>query len=32
MDLLTKRIHPTRHFNSGIIEIRQSVGDLVNGA
>ncbi|RWQ61201.1 MAG: hypothetical protein EOS83_03430 [Mesorhizobium sp.] len=30
--LLTKRIHPTQHFDSGIIEIRPSVGDLANGA
>ncbi|MER8863773.1 beta-lactamase family protein [Mesorhizobium sp. M0751] len=30
--LLTNRIHPTRHFNSGIASLRQSVGDLVNGA
>ncbi|SIT58483.1 hypothetical protein BQ8794_50585 [Mesorhizobium prunaredense] len=30
--LLTKRIHPTHHFDSGIIEIRPSVGDHVNGA
>ncbi|CCV12122.1 serine hydrolase [Mesorhizobium sp. STM 4661] len=29
--LLTNRIHPTRHFNSGIAELRQTVGDLVNG-
>lgn len=29
--LLTNRIHPTRHFNSGIAALRQSVGDLVNG-
>lgn len=28
--LLTNRIHPTRHFNSGIVELRQAVGDLVN--
>ncbi|PDQ22829.1 esterase [Mesorhizobium sanjuanii] len=30
--LLANRIHPTRHFNSGIAALRQSVGDLVNGA
>lgn len=30
--LLTNRIHPTRHFNSGIAALRQSIGDLVNGA
>lgn len=29
--LLTNRIHPTRHFDSGIISLRQAVGDLVNG-
>ncbi|WP_202360475.1 serine hydrolase domain-containing protein [Mesorhizobium sp. 131-3-5] len=29
--LLTNRIHPTRHFDSGIIPLRQTVGDLVNG-
>lgn len=28
--LLTNRIHPTRHVDSGIIELRQAVGDLVN--
>jgi len=28
--LLTNRIHPTRHFDSGIIALRQTVGDLVN--
>jgi CubicO group peptidase (beta-lactamase class C family) len=27
--LLTNRVHPTRHFDSGIVELRQSVGDLV---
>ena len=27
--LLTNRVHPTRHFNSGIAELRQAVGDLV---
>ncbi len=30
--LLTNRIHPTRHFDSGIVALRQAVGDLVNGA
>ncbi|MDP1730581.1 MAG: serine hydrolase [Devosia sp.] len=30
--LLTNRIHPTRHFDSGIASLRQLVGDLVNGA
>jgi CubicO group peptidase (beta-lactamase class C family) len=29
--LLTNRIHPTRHFDSGIISLRQTVGDLING-
>lgn len=29
--LLTNRIHPTRHFDSGITELRRAVGDLVNG-
>ncbi|HEV7275460.1 MAG TPA: serine hydrolase domain-containing protein [Devosiaceae bacterium] len=28
--LLTNRIHPTRHFDSGIVELRRAVGDLVN--
>lgn len=28
--LLTNRIHPTRHFDSGIIALRQAVGDRVN--
>lgn len=28
--LLTNRIHPTRHFNSGIAALRQAVGDRVN--
>lgn len=28
--LLTNRIHPTRHFNSGIATLRQTVGDCVN--
>lgn len=28
--LLTNRIHPTRHFDSGIIGLRRAVGDLVN--
>lgn len=30
--LLTNRIHPTRHFDSGILALRQDVGDLVNAA
>ena len=29
--LLTNRIHPTRHFDSGIHELRRRVGDIVNG-
>ncbi|WP_027055857.1 serine hydrolase domain-containing protein [Mesorhizobium erdmanii] len=29
--LLTNRIHPTRHFDSGIVSLRQAVGDLMNG-
>ena len=28
--LLTNRIHPTRHFDSGIVDLRRAVGDLVN--
>ncbi|WP_375449629.1 serine hydrolase domain-containing protein [uncultured Devosia sp.] len=28
--LLTNRIHPTRHFDSGIIALRRAVGDAVN--
>jgi CubicO group peptidase (beta-lactamase class C family) len=28
--LLTNRVHPTRHFDSGIIPLRRAVGDLVN--
>jgi len=28
--LLTNRVHPTRHFDSGIIGLRRAVGDLVN--
>ncbi|WDR06257.1 serine hydrolase [Devosia rhodophyticola] len=28
--LLTNRVHPTRHFDSGIIELRRAVGDAVN--
>lgn len=28
--LLTNRIHPTRHFDSGIAGLRRAVGDLVN--
>lgn len=30
--LLTNRVHPTRHFDSGIIALRRAVGDLVNQA
>ncbi|TGQ68406.1 MAG: serine hydrolase [Mesorhizobium sp.] len=30
--LLTNRIHPTRHFDSGIVSLRRAVGDIVNGA
>ncbi len=30
--LLTNRIHPTRHFDSGILALRQKVSDLVNAA
>jgi CubicO group peptidase (beta-lactamase class C family) len=30
--LLTNRIHPTRHFDSGILTLRQTVGDRVNAA
>ncbi|ADO41891.1 beta-lactamase [Ketogulonicigenium vulgare Y25] len=29
--LLTNRVHPTRHFDSGIFALRQEVGDLING-
>jgi CubicO group peptidase (beta-lactamase class C family) len=28
--LLTNRVHPTRHFDSGIIALRRAVGDIVN--
>ncbi|HTM77665.1 MAG TPA: serine hydrolase [Devosia sp.] len=28
--LLTNRIHPTRHFDSGIIPLRRAVGDAIN--
>jgi CubicO group peptidase (beta-lactamase class C family) len=27
--LLTNRVHPTRHFESGIAQLRQAVGDLI---
>lgn len=30
--LLTNRIHPTRHFDSGIVALRRAVGDLINAA
>lgn len=30
--LLTNRIHPTRHFDSGIVTLRRAVGDRVNSA
>jgi CubicO group peptidase (beta-lactamase class C family) len=30
--LLTNHIHPTRHFSSGIAELRREVGDIINGA
>ncbi|ENN85238.1 putative esterase [Rhizobium freirei PRF 81] len=30
--LLTNRIHPTRHFDSGILTLRQTISDLVNAA
>lgn len=29
--LLTNRIHPSRHTDSGIAELRQAVGDAING-
>jgi CubicO group peptidase (beta-lactamase class C family) len=28
--LLTNRVHPTRHFDSGIVALRRATGDLVN--
>jgi CubicO group peptidase (beta-lactamase class C family) len=28
--LLTNRVHPTRHFDSGIFELRRIVGDAIN--
>jgi len=28
--LLTNRVHPSRHFDSGILALRRAVGDLVN--
>ncbi|MEO5324519.1 serine hydrolase [Mesorhizobium sp. CC13] len=30
--LLTNRIHPTRHFDSGIVDLRRRTGDTINGA
>ncbi len=30
--LLTNRVHPSRHFNSGIVELRRATGDLINSA
>ena len=30
--LLTNRIHPTRHFDSGIVDLRRHVGDFISGA
>lgn len=30
--LLTNRVHPTRHFDSGITELRQATGDLINAS
>lgn len=29
--LLTNRIHPTRHFDSGIVDLRRHVGDFMSG-
>lgn len=29
--LLTNRIHPTRHFDSGIVALRRALGDAING-
>src|SRR5690606_36510539 len=28
--LLTNRVHPTRHFDSGILALRRAVGDAIN--
>jgi len=28
--LLTNRVHPTRHFDSGIVALRRAVGDVIN--
>lgn len=30
--LLTNRVHPTRHFDSGIFALRRQVADVINGA
>ncbi|MGJ8526983.1 serine hydrolase domain-containing protein [Maritalea sp.] len=30
--LLTNRVHPTRHFDSGIAQLRRAVGDLVTSS
>jgi hypothetical protein len=30
--LLTNRVHPTRHRETGIAELRRRVGDLIVGA
>lgn len=29
--LLTNRVHPTRHFDSGILALRRATADLING-
>ncbi len=29
--LLTNRVHPSRHFDSGIVDLRRATGDLING-
>ena len=29
--LLTNRVHPSRHFDSGIFALRRAVGDIING-
>lgn len=30
--LLTNRVHPTRHFDSGIVELRRAVADIINAS
>tara|TARA_B100000378_G_scaffold116709_1_gene93556 strand:+ start:60 stop:1064 length:1005 start_codon:yes stop_codon:yes gene_type:complete len=30
--LLTNRVHPSRHFDSGILALRRAVSDFINGA